>query len=152
MVAKMVCGWAAAMLWAIAAAAGATEVRLVLRRGERQLVVYRGETEAARYPVAVGKRGWETPLGRFAVQRLEKNPAWQSPWTNHVVPPGPHNPLGSRWIGFWSDGRNAIGFHGTPDRASVGQAASHGCVRMFEPDIQTLFEMVQMGTPVEVVP
>jgi len=140
------------VLGAIALGAEAAEVRLQLRRGERQLVVYQGETEAARYPVAVGKRGWETPLGRFAVQRLQKDPAWENPWTNQVVPPGPQNPLGSRWIGFWSDGRNAIGFHGTPDRASVGQAASHGCVRMLEPDIQALFELVRIGTPVEVVP
>ncbi|NJK59128.1 MAG: L,D-transpeptidase [Oscillatoriales cyanobacterium SM2_1_8] len=144
--------WAAVLLGAIATGVEAAEVRLVLRRGDRQVVVYRGEAVQARYPVAVGKRGWETPLGRFAVQRLQKNPIWQNPWTNQIVPAGAKNPLGSRWIGFWSDGRNDIGFHGTPDRASVGQAASHGCVRMLEPDIQALFEVVQLGTPVEVVP
>ncbi|MGQ9866112.1 MAG: L,D-transpeptidase [Pseudanabaenaceae cyanobacterium] len=146
-------GWlAAGALLAVAPGSDAAEVRLVLRRQERQVVVYQGEVATARYPVAVGKQGWETPLGRFAVQRLQKNPAWENPWTNQVVPPGPNNPLGSRWIGFWSDGRNVIGFHGTPDRASVGQAASHGCVRMLEPDIQALFAVVRIGTPVEVVP
>ena len=71
-----------------------------------------------------------------------------NPFTDEVMPPGPENPLGDRWIGFWSDGNNVIGFHGTPNRESVGRAASHGCVRMYNEDIRQLFDMVDLGTPV----
>lgn len=62
----------------------------------------------------------------------------------------PDNPLGTRWLGFWTNGKNWIGFHGTPNRASVGSAASHGCVRMYDEHIQELFELVAVGTPVKV--
>jgi lipoprotein-anchoring transpeptidase ErfK/SrfK len=57
-----------------------------------------------------------------------------------------------RWIGFWTDGTDHIGFHGTPTLSSIGKAASHGCVRMRNEDVVALFEQVQMGTPVVVEP
>lgn len=125
--------------------------RLVLKLNQRRVEVYRGETLEASYPVAVGKAGWETPTGEFEVLSTVENPGWTSPWTNEVLPPGPDSPLGDRWIAFWTDGENMIGFHGTPNRASVGQAASHGCVRMYNEHIRELFELVQIGTPVTVV-
>lgn len=125
--------------------------RLMLRLGERRVEVYHGETLAASYPVAIGKPGWETPTGDFEVLSTVVDPGWTSPFTNEVLPPGPDSPLGDRWIAFWTDGENMIGFHGTPNRASVGQAASHGCVRMYNEHIRELFELVQIGTPVTVV-
>lgn len=124
------------------------EMRLVLRIGERKVYVYRGEELQASYPVAVGKPGWETPTGTFEVMTMLQDPGWTNPFTGEVVPPGPDNPLGERWIAFWTDGQNFIGFHGTPNRDSVGRAASHGCVRMFNEDIRELYEMVEPGTPV----
>lgn len=137
----------------VAAPAQPQEVptRLVLRLGQRRVEVYRGETLEASYPVAVGKAGWETPTGDFAVLSTIENPGWTSPFTNEVMPPGPDSPLGDRWIAFWTDGENMIGFHGTPNRASVGQAASHGCVRMYNEHVRELYEFVQVGTPVTVV-
>ena len=81
-----------------------------------------------------------------------RNPAWQHPFTGEVMPPGADNPLGSRWIGFWTDGTNFIGFHGTPNVESVGTPASHGCIRMYDQDVVKLFERVKIGTPVQVVP
>lgn len=133
------------------AAPQALPTRLVLKLNQRQVEVYRGETLEASYPVAVGKAGWETPTGDFAVISTIESPGWTSPFTNEVVPPGPDSPLGDRWIAFWTDGENMIGFHGTPNRDSVGQAASHGCVRMYNEHIRELFELVQIGTPVTVV-
>ncbi|MGB7084796.1 MAG: L,D-transpeptidase family protein [Phormidesmis sp.] len=127
-------------------------VRLVLRIGERRVYVYRGEIEQASYPVAVGKSGWETPTGEFEVFSMVSEPGWTNPFTNEVVAAGPDSPLGDRWIAFWTDGENQIGFHGTPNRNSVGQAASHGCVRMYNENIKELFENVEIGTPVAVVP
>ncbi|MGK7901041.1 MAG: L,D-transpeptidase [Hormoscilla sp.] len=127
-------------------------IRLVLKLSERRVYVYRGDQMQANYPVAVGKRGWETPTGTFAVIQMDVNPIWQSPWTNEVSTPGPNSPLGVRWIGFWTDGTDHIGFHGTPTLSSIGKAASHGCVRMRNEDVVALFEQVQMGTPVVVEP
>lgn len=124
------------------------EMRLVLRLGERRVYVYDGETVQASFPVAVGKPGWETPTGSFEVMNMLRDPGWTSPFDGTQIPPGVDNPLGERWIGFWTDGTNFIGFHGTPTRDSVGQAASHGCVRMYNEDIRQLFEMVSVGTPV----
>ncbi len=137
-----------------AAAVEATEqtVRLKLSLSDRKVYVYRGESIEATYPVAVGKAGWETPTGEFKVISQISQPGWTNPFTDEVVPPGPENPLGDRWIGFWTDGTNTIGFHGTPNRESVGRAASHGCVRMYNEDIRKLFEIVALGTPVTVEP
>ncbi|MCC3404370.1 MAG: L,D-transpeptidase [Microcoleus sp. PH2017_10_PVI_O_A] len=124
------------------------EVRLVLRLRERRVYVYRKNKVQASFPVAVGKGGWETPTGNFKITHMIKDPVWEHPWTGELVPAGPDNPLGSRWIGFWTDGKNVIGFHGTPNPESIGRAASHGCVRMFDKDAQALFEKVAVGTPV----
>ena len=80
-----------------------------------------------------------------------KQPTWIHPFTSEVVPGGtPENPLGSRWIGFWTDGKNSIGFHGTPNPESVGKAVSHGCVRMYNEDVKDLFRQVKLGTLVTV--
>lgn len=127
-------------------------VELILNLSERQLYVYRGNAVEATYPVAIGRAGWETPTGSFTVSYMLENPGWTNPFTGEALPPGPNNPLGERWIAFWTDGQNEIGFHGTPNRDSVGQAASHGCVRMYNEHIRELYEQVQPGTLVTVLP
>lgn len=112
--------------------------------------------------------GWETPVGRFTVLEKRVNPIWEHPVSGVRIPPGPTNPLGSRWIGFHRDCRGrsgfngqeylvvqgcvAAGFHGTPHRASIGRAVSHGCVRLYEEHVRELFELVPLGTPVTVLP
>ena len=126
--------------------------RVILRLGQRRVYLYQGEQVIASYPVAVGKVGWETPTGTFKVMQKIENPVWQDPWTGEVRSPGPNTALGLRWIGFWTDGKDAIGFHGTPTVNSIGQAASHGCVRMRNEDVVALFEQVDVGTPVIVEP
>ena len=106
----------------------------------------------ASYPTGIGKEGWETPTGSFQINQKVVNPSWRHPITDKVFPAGPNSPLGLRWIGFWSDGRNYIGFHGTPksNYDVVGTAVSHGCLRMRNIDVLRLYEQVSMGTPVEV--
>lgn len=128
------------------------DIRLVLRIGERKVYVYRGDSLNATYAVAVGKTGWETPIGTFKITAMVQNPGWTNPFTGEIISPGADSPLGERWIEFWTDGNNVIGFHGTPDRDSVGQAASHGCVRMLNEDIRELYKVVQLGTSVAVEP
>lgn len=127
-------------------------VRLRLSLSDRRVYVYRGEAVEVSYPVAIGRSGWETPPGEFSVFSQIVDPGWTNPFTNEISPPGPENPLGDRWIGFWSDGNNVIGFHGTPNRDSVGKAASHGCVRMYNEDVRALYDVVAIGTPVIVEP
>ena len=148
--------------------ASSAERRLVLDRRRRLLLVLDGERELRRYPVAVGMPGWETPVGRFSVIEMTADPIWEHPATGQRFPPGPDNPLGSRWIGFHRDCRGrrgfngkeylevkgcvTAGFHGTPNRDSVGRAVSHGCVRLFDEHARDLFDLVQLGTPVTVLP
>lgn len=129
-----------------------SETRLVLRLRERMVYVYQGNSLKVSYPVAVGREGWETPTGQFKVTSMVKNPGWTNPFTGEVMTSGSESPLGERWIQFWTDGKNAIGFHGTPSRESVGRAASHGCVRMYNEDVRELYALVLVGTPVTVEP
>ncbi|MEM1367803.1 MAG: L,D-transpeptidase [Cyanobacteria bacterium P01_H01_bin.15] len=126
-------------------------MRLVIRLSKRRVYLYRGDEEIVSYPIAVGKAGWETPEGEFEVIQMLKDPSWEHPWNGSIVPPGPSNPLGDRWIGFWTDGKDFIGFHGTPGEHLVGQAVSHGCIRMLNNDVRALYEQVEIGMPVAVV-
>lgn len=133
--------------------AAATEViRLELRLGERKVYVFNNDELVARYPVAIGRAGWETPTGNFVVRDMIENPGWENFRTGEVFPPGEDNPLGVRWISFWTDGVNEIGFHGTPNEELIGQAVSHGCVRMRNQDVTALYSQVAIGTPVVVKP
>ncbi len=104
------------------------------------------------YKVAIGQDDWQTPTGNFSILSKLENPAWQHPLTKEEIPPGPGNPLGTRWLGFWTDGQAQIGFHGTDQEDLIGEAVSHGCVRMRNRDIQALYDQVAVGTPVTVVP
>lgn len=124
-------------------------LRLELSLSKRQVTLFQDGQPIKTYPVAVGKPGWETPVGDFKIETMIKNPAWANPFRGGVIPGGvAGNPLGTRWMGFWTDGKNWSGFHGTPNRGSIGRAASHGCVRMLDEHARDLFERVKVGTPV----
>ena len=141
---------------------------LVLERRRRLLTVLENGQPLRRFPVAVGMPGWETPVGSFQVLEKTVNPIWEHPQKGTHTAAGPANPLGSRWIGFYQDcqGRRGwdgqqmldvkgcvvAGFHGTPNRWTVGQAVSHGCVRLYDEDVRVLFDLVTLGTPVTVLP
>ncbi|MGP1387753.1 MAG: L,D-transpeptidase family protein [Thainema sp.] len=128
------------------------KIELVIRLRDRKVYVYERDQVKATFPIAIGRSGWETPTGEHQVLQMIKDPSWQNPFNGTVIPAGPDNPLGTRWIGFWTDGQNYIGFHGTPNENSVGTAASHGCIRMYNRDVVQLFEMVEVGTVVRVEP
>ncbi len=126
-------------------------IRLELDLSERKVTLFRADQVVKSYPVAVGRPGWETPTGTFKIETMYRNPKWINPFTGELIPGGESdNPLGRRWMGFWTDKQNWAGFHGTNSVSSIGTAASHGCVRMFEKDIEELFEKVAVGTPVTV--
>ncbi|NES06592.1 MAG: L,D-transpeptidase [Okeania sp. SIO2F4] len=128
------------------------KIHLVIKLSDRRVYVYQNDKLKTSYPIAIGREGWETPTGTHKVIQKIPNPSWKHPFTGEIIPPGPENPLGERWIGFWTDGTNYIGFHGTPNEETVGQAASHGCVRMLNQDVLALFEKVGIGTTVVVEP
>ncbi len=121
---------------------------------ERKLYLYDGDDRLLKtYGVAVGMPAYPTPIGKFRIITKAKNPTWNPPdsaWAAGMgpVPPGPENPLGTRWMGLNSPG---IGIHGTPAPSSIGTAASHGCIRMRIPEVEDLFDRVFVGTPVEIV-
>ena len=128
---------------------------IVIRRASNALFLYRGSGPKGmlvekKFGVATGMASYPTPLGSFTVVDKQRDPWWYPPdsdWAAGAqpVPPGPGNPLGTRWMGL---SEPLIGIHGTPDAASIGYSASHGCVRMLVPEAEWLFERVEEGTPV----
>jgi lipoprotein-anchoring transpeptidase ErfK/SrfK len=126
---------------------------VVILRGSNKLTLYNGMKVVRRFQVATGQSIYPTPLGKFQIIVKWKNPWWYppaSPWAKgeKPVPPGPGNPLGTRWMGLSSPG---VGIHGTPEDGSIGYSLSHGCIRMHIPQAEWLFDHVNVGTPVYIV-
>lgn len=105
---------------------------------------------------AVGDMADPSILGEFEIGAKRENPAWNVPRSIRqerpelpaVVPPGPDNPLGSRWMTI---GRTSYGIHGTNVRWSIGRMATHGCVRLYEEEVQRLYDRTPTGTVVRLV-
>jgi lipoprotein-anchoring transpeptidase ErfK/SrfK len=137
-----------------AASAGSQPV-IVIHRGINRLYLYNGTRLVRVFPVATGQPAWPTPLGRFEIVVKQKNPWWfpptQDSWAAGAqpVPPGPGNPLGTRWMGLSAPG---VGIHGTSEPWSIGHSESHGCIRMQIPSAEWLFNRVRIGTPVFIIP
>jgi lipoprotein-anchoring transpeptidase ErfK/SrfK len=126
---------------------------IVIRRDSKALFLYDGKRFVRRFGVATGQWQYPTPLGLFSVVDKQRDPWWRPPdsdWAKGLkpIPPGPGNPLGTRWMGLSAPG---VGIHGTPDAASIGYSASHGCIRMHISDAEWLFGNVTWGTPVFIV-
>jgi lipoprotein-anchoring transpeptidase ErfK/SrfK len=126
---------------------------IVIRRSSNQLLLYNGMKSWRSFAVATGQSQYPTPLGRFTILVKWKNPWWyppNSPWAQgqKPIPPGPNNPLGTRWMGLSAPG---VGIHGTPSDASIGYSVSHGCIRMHIPQAEWLFNHVEVGTTVFIV-
>jgi hypothetical protein len=127
---------------------------IVIRRESKLLYFYDGQRFVRRLGIATGQASYPTPLGRWEVVVKQRDPWWIPPpdsdWAQGAepVPPGPGNPLGTRWMGLSAP---LVGIHGTPDAASIGYSASHGCIRMRISDAEWLFERIDIGTPVYIV-
>jgi len=122
-------------------------LRIVINLPARRLALVEGETLVASWPVAVGKPTTPTPVGSFRILQMAKDPTW-APKGGPIVPPGPHNPLGTRWMRISESG---YGIHATNDPKSIGHARSKGCIRMQVADAEALYARVSVGTPVEIV-
>ncbi len=127
---------------------------IVVNRGINRLFLFSGMKLERTFKVATGQSIYPTPAGTWHIVVMEKNPWWYPPtydsWAAGLkpVPPGPDNPLGTRWMGLNAPG---VGIHGTDEPASIGYSESHGCVRMQVPDAEWLFAHVTVGTTVYIV-
>ena len=118
--------------------------RIVVSLQDRKLALLEGDRVLKIWATAVGARSTPSPSGTYAIVNRLSRPTYYHP--GKVVPPGPSNPLGTRWLGLSLKG---FGIHGTNAPASIGRKASHGCIRMRNRDIEELFELVQVGSVVE---
>lgn len=120
-----------------------------------------GETPVVfTHPIGIGRVGWDTPLGTTTVKAKARDPVWWVPASvrkEHAemgdplpakVPPGPDNPLGHRVLAL---GLPGYLIHGTNRPDGVGMRVSHGCVRLYPEDIERLYEITPIGTPVRIV-
>ena len=127
---------------------------IVVTRAANTLKLYEGRNLVRAFPVATGQSIYPTPAGLWSIVDKQRDPWWYPPtydaWAKGLkpVPPGPGNPLGTRWMGLSAPG---VGIHGTDADTSIGYSASHGCVRMHIPDAEWLFDRVPVGTPVAIL-
>ncbi len=127
---------------------------IVINRSTNRLELYSSTKLVRTFPVATGQAIYPTPQGVFQIVKKEVNPWWYPPtydaWAKGLkpVPPGPWNPLGTRWMGLSAPG---VGIHGTDADTSIGYSLSHGCIRMHVPDAEWLFSHVALGTPVVIL-
>jgi lipoprotein-anchoring transpeptidase ErfK/SrfK len=126
---------------------------IVVTRGVNVLKLYDGGRLVRTFHVATGQAAYPTPAGVWQVVDMQRNPWWRPPtsdWARGLkpIPPGPGNPLGTRWMGLDASG---VGIHGTNAPASIGYSLSHGCIRMQVPEAEWLFQHVQLGTPVVII-
>ncbi len=127
---------------------------IVVTRAANTLRLYDGRKLVRTFPVATGQAIYPTPAGIWRIADKQRDPWWYPPtydaWAKGLkpVPPGPDNPLGTRWMGLNAPG---VGIHGTDEPTSIGYSESHGCIRMQVPDAEWLFEHVRVGTPVVIL-
>ena len=112
---------------------------------DRKLAVIENGIVIATFPVAVGAAVSPSPTGEFQIVSRVANPTYYHPGT--VIPSGKDNPVGTRWVGLSQKG---YGIHGTNAPRSIGHAASHGCIRLRNRDIEKLFTMVRVGDVVQI--
>lgn len=135
----------------------AVQREIVLELRNRRISLIENGQVVDSWPVAIGDPSTPTPTGRFSVQNKVLNPQYQSTRSGKVNPTiGPESPLGDRWLGFLESGPNQYGIHGTPSAwawtVTSRAAVTNGCVRMLHDHVRKLFELVDVGTPVQVRP
>jgi lipoprotein-anchoring transpeptidase ErfK/SrfK len=119
---------------------------VLVSKSEITLYFFEGGKITHIWPCAVGKPETPTPAGRYKVTVAMEKPTWY--WRGKAIPPGPENGLGDWFIGI---NKKGYGIHGTNEPPSIGTAASHGCVRMYNEDAAELVKLVSPGTPVVII-
>ena len=135
----------AVMGMAIVASPAMAARRIVVSIPDRKLAVIDDiESRITVFSVAVGAPATPSPTGTFTIVNRIPNPTYYKP--GRVIGPGDANPLGTRRIGLSQKG---YGIHGTDAPGSIGRATSHGCIRLRNRDVESLFELVRPGDIVE---
>jgi lipoprotein-anchoring transpeptidase ErfK/SrfK len=119
---------------------------IVVSLEDRKLALVEDGQVKKVYAVAIGKPTTPSPSGTFTIARRVKNPTYSH--NGKTVLPGRGNPVGTRWMGLNVKG---YGIHGTNEPKSIGKAASHGCIRMSQKDLEEMYELVSVGDTVELV-
>jgi lipoprotein-anchoring transpeptidase ErfK/SrfK len=112
---------------------------------DRKLAVLEDGEVLAQFPIAVGADSSPSPTGEFQIVNRVSNPTYYH--AGSVIPTGKDNPVGTRWLGLSQKG---YGIHGTNAPRSIGHAASHGCIRLRNRDMEQLFTMVRIGDVVKI--
>lgn len=127
---------------------------VAISRSRRELRLFVDRRLAKTYRVGIGAVGFDTPAGEYEIESKAANPAWYVPnsdWAGDlagkvIAGDDPSNPIKARWLGFY----DGAGIHGTDDAASIGNAASHGCIRMLIPEVIDLYDRVPLHTPLHI--
>lgn len=140
--------WAAAVVIMATVSAVGQETRrqVLVSIPDRKLAVLEDGEVVKVYPIAVGKPTTPSPAGEFTIVNRVTQPTYYH--KGEVIPAGPANPLGTRWIGL---NQKHYGIHGTNAPRSIGKAASHGCIRMAKADLEEVFAMLQVGDSVVIL-
>ncbi|MHB8754441.1 MAG: L,D-transpeptidase [Candidatus Acidiferrales bacterium] len=123
-----------------------TERRIVVSIPDRRIAVIENGRVVLKFHVSVGAPGSPSPEGEFRVINRVMNPVYDHP--GEVIPAGPGNPVGPRWIGLSIKG---YGIHGTNEPWLIGRRVSHGCIRLRNRDVKILFAHVRVGDAVELL-
>lgn len=122
------------------------EKKISINLAARSLALFEGNKKIRLYPIGPGKASTPTPVGYYKIRSKDYNPTWTDPSSGVSIPSGPDCPLGYRWMEIQGN----YGIHGTNRPNSIGHYVSNGCIRMHEKDVEALFDMVKIGTPVEI--
>lgn len=129
---------------------------IVLNLSELRMFYFRPDGSVMTFPIGIGREGWQTPTGVTSITRKRKDPVWipppsireENPNLPDIIPAGPENPLGAYALNL---GWPGYVIHGTNRPYGIGKRSSHGCIRLYPEDIETLFSAVKTGTPVTVI-
>lgn len=119
----------------------ATNTLIIVDKSSRRVNFYRNCKLVRSMPCAIGKASTQTPSGKYKVlEKIQNRPYYK----DHIPGGDPRNPLGKYWLGIG----NGYALHGTNNEGSIGGAVSHGCMRMYNSDIQWLYSQAKQGTTV----
>lgn len=125
---------------------------ILINKESNTLYLYKNKELIDKYPIATGKTPAHTPEGEFYIIKKFVNPFWGGAGKYKPVNGGaPNNPLGRRWLGLNIGAGGTYGIHGNSDINSIGKYVSLGCIRMFNEDIESIYDIIEYNTPVWIV-
>lgn len=122
---------------------------IIINKSSNNLYYLKGKDIINRYNIATGKSPLHTPEGKFSIVTKYVNPGWGGAGRYRPIKGGAvNNPLGKRWMGLSIGSGSTYGIHGNSEISSIGKYISLGCIRMFNEDVEYIYELIHKGTPV----